>query len=157
DVLEAERALVRDRRTLLSDHELALDERVEQRRHVEPGCELLQRALPEDAADHGCTLEEMLFLGEQRVDARGDERLDRVRDVVAAAAALGEHPHRLLEEERIALGLRQHELALLRRQSTLAQQFVGELLALLLAERRELDRGRAEIPAAPRRAQLEEL
>ena len=47
----------------------------------------------------------------QAVDARGDERLQRVGDALAAAARpLGEHAHRLLDEERVALGLREHGL-----------------------------------------------
>ena len=114
DVLEAERALAGDRRALLEHDELARDERVEQRGDVELRSERLDGALPEDAADHRGALQQLLLRRRQRVDARGDERLDRVRDVVAHPLALGEHPQRLLEEERVALGLVEHERALLR-------------------------------------------
>ena len=131
DVLEAERALAGDRRAVLEHDEVARDECIERRGDVELGSERLDGALPEHAADHRRALQQLLLGGRQRVDARGDERLDRVRDVVAHPLVLGEHPQRLLEEERVALGLVEHERPLIGRQA--AVEAVRELLALLRA------------------------
>jgi hypothetical protein len=52
----------------------------------------------------------------QRVDARGQQRLDRGRRPGAARRRLGAHRDHLLEEQRVALGGGQQALALLDRQ-----------------------------------------
>ena len=139
-VLEAERALSGDRRAFLHGDELSVEQRLEQVGHVELRCERFDGSLPEHAADHRRALQELFLLGRQRVDARRDQRLNRVGNALAVGAALREHPDRLLEEERVALRLLEHHRPLRLGKPALRQQSVGELLALVRIERRELDR-----------------
>src|SRR4051812_11922489 len=99
-MLEPERAVAGDRRALLGDDEFALEQRVNERRDVLVRAEALERATPEDAADHGRALQRVLLLGREAVDPRGDQRLDRVRDALGHGAVL-EHARDLLEEKRV--------------------------------------------------------
>ena len=87
--------------------------------------ELVDRPAPEDAPDHGCSLERRLLGRLEQVDAGGENRVDRVRHgeigrkLVERPAAVGaaqhalvdQHPEQLLDEERVAFGPRHHELA----------------------------------------------
>ena len=118
------------------------------------------RAVPEDAADHRRPLEERLLGRRQRVDARRDQGLERVGDPLGPVLAVGldEHPDRLLDEERVALGLLEQvgpRAAGL--QPVARQQRVDQLLAFGRVQRVELDRGRAHPPSAPARAHVEQL
>ena len=61
-----------------------VDQRVDHRGRVELWSELFQRSVPEDAADHGRALEQLLLVRRQCVDPRGDQRVDRVGDDVAS-------------------------------------------------------------------------
>ena len=93
----------------------------------------------------------------QAVDARRDQCLQRVGDALEAVArTLREHAHGLLDEERVALGLRQHG-AQVERHVEIGGECSDELGALVLAQRLELDRRRAHAAAAPRRADVEQL
>ena len=117
--------------------------------HVGVRRERLERAAPEDAADQGGVLERPLVEGVEPVDARGDQRLDGVGDALERAALLvGEHARRLLEEERVALGLLERERALRRRDVGVREQRVDQLAALL---RRSASRARARARAGCRR------
>src|SRR5262245_23091301 len=125
---------------------------------------MLDRARPEHAADDGRPLEQGLRLGCKVVDARRDERLQSVRDPsrLAVAAALDEHPYGLFDEERVPLGALEHLArklgrSLTRRACELAEQLLDEQLALVLGERLELDRRRADAPSAPPRTVVQEL
>src|SRR5581483_9056381 len=91
----------------------------------------------------------------EAVDARGDERLQRVRDALGARV-LGEHAHGLLDEERIPLRLREHR-CVVDRQLQLLGERGDELLALVRLQRLELERRRADAAAAPGRADVEQL
>ena len=87
--------------------------------------ELIDWPAPEDAPDDGCSLE-CRFLGWlEQVDAGSENRVDGVRhsevrrELVQRPAAIGaaqramvdQHPEQLLDEERIAFGPRDHQLA----------------------------------------------
>ena len=72
-------------------------------------------------------------------------------------AALEQHPSRLLDEERIALGLLEQRLALGGRELPVGEQGVQELLALGGAERLERERGGSQAAAAPAGPDVEQL
>ena len=112
-VLELVGLLAADRRALLWNHEVAEEQVLEQLvERLELRREPLDRARPEDPADHGGALENRLLLERKPVDAGCDQRLHRVRDPVDRVDAfLGEHSHRLLDEEGVALGLVEQALA----------------------------------------------
>ena len=74
-----------------------------------------------------------------------------------SAPSSSEHAHRLLDEERIALGLVEQARTHLPGHLVFLEQRVGERLALLARERLELDRGRADAPASPARPDVEQL
>ena len=113
DVLEAVGALARDRRAALAGDEVAQEQVVEDGLEiVDLGQQVLDRAFPEDPADHGGALEQALLVSPQPVDARGDHRLERVGNPLRRGPALEQHPGRLLDEERIALGLLEQRLPL---------------------------------------------
>src|SRR2546421_12892993 len=107
------------------------------------------RTAPEDASDHRGALEDELLALRQAVDARGDQRLDRVGNPLRAVAVLEEHSDGLLPEERVALGLLEQTCAHLERQLVLCEQRIDELLARVARERLELDGRRPHAPAAP--------
>ena len=69
--------------------------------------QVLDRPAPERCADDRRPLEHGLRDAVEPVDARRDQRLDRVRDILRRAllAALGDVEHDLFEEERVAAGL----------------------------------------------------
>src|SRR5437660_6303049 len=123
---------------------------------VELGREVDDRTRPEDAADHGRALQHRPLHRRQAVDARGDQRLERVRDALTAAILLDERADRLLDEERIALALREYARDV-DDHLALGEERHHELHALLRGQRLELDRGRAEAAAAPRRPYVQEL
>ena len=165
-VLEAVGGLAGDRRARLAEQELAQEQVVEQRVDVlDVGREVLERALPEHAPDDRCALEKRLPRRRQMVDARGDERLERVGDASRPAvpgAALEQHADRLLDEQRVALGpleqlLRQRGRDLTRGSGELDDELLDEQLALVRRERLQLDRGRAHAPSAPPRPRVEQL
>ena len=154
-----ERGLAPDRAPRLVEHELAQQQvfqlrvdRFELRRKVQ------ERALPEDSANHRGTLQKRLRLGCQPVDASRDQRLERVGDPAdLCGAVLVEHPHRLLEEERVALGLRKQLLSVGLAERAVGHQRIHELLALDRTERFELDCGRADAATAPAGPDVEQL
>ena len=158
DVLEAVRVLARDRRAALAGDEVAQEQVVEDRLEVvHVGQQVGDRALPEDPADHGGALEQPLLVPPQPVDAGRDHRLERVGDPLRRGPALEQHPGRLLDEERVALGLLEQRLPLRGRELAVGEQRVEQLLALLGRERLELGRSGAEAAAAPARPDVEQL
>ncbi len=158
---ELEGAIAGDRRSLDRSDQVALEQPFEQRRHVGAGGEMLECAAPEDPADHGRLLQQALVLRPEQVDPGGDQRLDAVRDPVEGRAVevrLEQHARRLLQEERVPLGLLDEQRALFFCLAACGgQEERGELVALVVVERSDLDRRRARIPAAPRRARVEQL
>ncbi len=113
---------------------------------------------PEGASDHRAALEHDLRSCRQPVDARADHRLERVGDAIAALGSLlHEHPHRLLHEEGVALGLVEQACAHLPRHPVFFEQRICKCLAVFAPERFELDRGRAYSPASPPRPHVEQF
>ncbi len=106
-VAEAERDLARDGGERLAREQLAVDEIGERGVDVERRIQLGDRPAPEHAADEGAVTHDRPRRGRQPVDPRRDQRLHRVRDPHRGGpvALLGEHPDRLLDEERVALRL----------------------------------------------------
>ena len=126
--------------------------------------EVLERSAPEHATDHRSSLEKRLRSRVEVVDASGDERLERVRHAgrrAVARSALDEHPNRLLDEERVALCAIEHVLRQRGGRSPEAPaswpSSFSTSSALVLRQRLELDRGRADPPAAPAWPRVEQL
>ena len=159
DVLEAVGLLARDRGAVLAREKVALQQAVEDRLElVDVGREVGDGAFPEDPADHRGALQQPLFVPGQPVDAGRDDRLQRVRNPLRGRAALEQHPGRLLDEERIALGLLQQRPRARRgRELVIGEQRIEKLLALLRGERLELDRGGAQSPTTPAGPDVEQL
>ena len=158
-MLEAIGRLVRQRRARLEDNQVPQLEVFEGRVDALAIREVLDRAGPERAADDRRALQSRLRLRVEPVDARGDQRLKRVRDPGRSLlfAELGDRDHDLLEEERVALGFRQQRASGLRRELFVPAESVDQLLAVGSAERLELDRRRADAPSAPARAHVQQL
>jgi hypothetical protein len=122
DVLEAKRLLAADRRTLLAQEEVAQEQGLEHLVDVlDVWRDVRDRPGPEDPADDGGALQHELRVTRQPVDTRPDQGLDCVRDRRAYVRALGEHTHRLLDEERVPLGLGEHVTAQLPREPRVGQ------------------------------------
>ena len=107
----------------------------------------------EVAAEHGGCGQRLAALGGQPVDAREDHLLDGRRhvdrDVVVEAPArvravergsVDERAHELLEEERVALGLREQPPLEAVRERALADERQQQLALGIAGERLELDR-----------------
>ena len=88
-----------------------------------------------------------------------DQRLHGVGDPHGrgVVALLGEHPDRLLDEERVALRLVQERLPQAARQRRIRDERVDEKRGVLLRERPQVDRDRAASASSPPGSQLEEL
>ena len=155
-MLEAVGLLTRDRRAVLARQEVALEQAVDDRIELaDVSGQVGDGALPEDPPDHRGTLQEPLLVAGQSIDARGDDRLQRVGD--ALRSALEQHPRGLLDEEWVALGLLQQRAPLGQRELMICEQGVEELLALLGRERLQLDGGGAQATPAPARTDVEQL
>ena len=116
-----------------------------------------ERARPEDLAQHGGILEQALLVVDERVEARGDDPLHRLRERIADAAALRQHPRELLRIERIPAGSQQQLGLCLRRQDRTVEQRGEQLRRLVGGERRQRDRRRVALAASPARSAVEEL
>src|SRR6185369_4679549 len=111
----------------------------------------------ENASHNGRALREPARLRRQTVDACGDQRLERVGDsLLHPVGLLGERADGLLDEERIPLGLRQNGFHV-DRDIDLRSQLPYELRTLVVGQRPELERDRAQAATAPRRACVEQL
>ena len=158
DVLEAIGLLARDRGAVLAGEKVALQQAVEDGIELaDVGRQVADGAFPEDPSDHRGALQQPLLVPGQPVDARGDDRLQGVRDPLRGGAALEQHPRRLFDEERVALGLLQQHRALGVRELVIGEQRIEKLFALLRRERLELDRSRTQAPSAPAGTDVEEL
>ena len=164
--------LAGDRGAALAADELLPLERVERLVELElhAAADRGQPGGPEDLADHGGVLDELLLGGRERVEARGDHPLHRLGQrqlalgvelppvrAVDEEAAILEHPHVLLRVERVAAGPRQHARLDLGRQQRLLEQRAEQARGLLLGERRDRDGRRVPLAAAPARPPLEQL
>ena len=105
-VTEAICLFARDGRKRLAGEQLPVDEIGERGVDVELWIELADRPPPEHAADDRAMPQHRLRPRWQAVDPRRDQRLQRVGNPHARGIALvHEEPHRLLDEERVPLGL----------------------------------------------------
>ena len=155
---EAERGLARNRRDRLAREELAVDEVDERGVDVECRIEIGDGSAPEDAPDERAVADDRPRVGRQPVDPRRDQRLDGVRDPHGhSLAPLGEHADRLLDEQRVALGLLQEGAADVVGQHRVRGEGVDEHLDLALGQRPEVDRDRPAPPSSPARPRLEQL
>ena len=115
-----------------------------------------ERAEPEDLADDGRVLEQPLLVLGERVEARGDDSLDGVGQLFEIAL-LEQHAGVLLGVERVAPGPGEKRLLGLRIQQRLLEQRLHQAGRLLVRERRERDRERVRLAAAPAGPPLEQL
>jgi hypothetical protein len=114
-----------------------------------------QRALPERAPHHRGLLHQLTLERRQRVEPRGEHRLDRLGQLAGVrAAALGDAPGHLLGEQGVAPGALHHRLG-----DGLAggQQRRDEELGLGGGERLQHQLGRGTTPTAPARPAVEQL
>ena len=107
-----------------------------------------QCRLVEHPALHRSALHHPPFLAVQPVEPRGQERLDGQRDVGAGGLVLAQHRQHLLDEQRVALGRRDHPLALLDGQR-LARQILEQPRAVLRRQPLEHDRGGVGLSPGP--------
>ena len=158
-MLEAVRLFAANRRPWLADEEVALDEIVQLAAGDRRVAEIVDGARPEDAPGDGSPPQHRALAERQPVDPGRDHCLHRGRNTLGSAARLEQHPHRLLDEQRVALGRAEHRLALgigqLGRFAVHERR--KELRAVLERQRLELDRGRAHVAATPRRPLVEEI
>jgi hypothetical protein len=130
---------------------MCLKERLEPIRDaaVQRGVQVLERPRPEDGPDHRRVLRERLLLRRQLVEARPDQRLEACRHRQRLAVAFGrrgaglEHPHGLLEEERVAAGIAEERPERAFRKLVSTEQLGDERGAVRLVERVELEHARA--------------
>src|SRR6266566_2273184 len=164
--------LSRDRRTSLAAHELLALEPVKLLFHQEPLATSKggQRTGPEDLPKHGCVLDQLLVGWVQRVEARRDHALHRLRQrqllpLVELPAASGldqeptvlEHADVLLGEERISLGSLEDSRLDLSRKQHLVKQRREERRGLVRRQRRNRHGRRVALAAAPARPAGEQL
>jgi hypothetical protein len=156
DVAEAEAVVARKRRPVGPD-QLLPDERQQMR--VDPRPRLLGKQL-----DDGASVEQPPFdrrpfdhcslLGLEPVDPRGEQRLDRRRDLQLAVFALRLHRDELLHEERVPLGgLDNPGLGV----GGKLVQLLDQRLRLFARKRLERDQRRVRPWRRPDRAPLEEV
>jgi hypothetical protein len=127
-----------------------------------PGAAALsdERAAPEDLPGDGGVLDQLLLRPGECVEPRGDQALQRVgygQVAAAGAAALGDEPRELLGVERVPARAREDGVLQVGRQHRALEHRMDELRRLGLAERRERQRDRVRLPAAPVRTAREEL
>src|SRR6266540_2465772 len=152
---EPERLVSReDRRPMWADQLLPDEPR--QRRGVP--ADLDQCAAPEFLADHGRTFRSDTLVRGKLLEPRCQQRLDRRRhDDIAAVPVLCDQRQHLLDEQRVALRGVGNSVAHRIGEAGAGQQVVDERLRLLLSERFQQRRCRVPLPAAPRRAYVEQL
>ena len=122
------------------------------------GGQLGHGAAMEDLALDRSALHDDAHVAVERVDPGLEQRVDRGRNGdLAVAAVLAHHREHLLDEERVAGGGGRDPLAQLRVERRVAARPLHELRAVLCAERLEQERRRIELPAAPPRADVEQL
>ncbi len=158
DVTEAELALSVEGGGSGRGEDVLLDERRE--RVVEIAAlgrrERAQGALPEGAAENRCLLNEAAFERVERVEPRGQHRLNRVGEIGAAAvvALLRDAVRHLLREQRVAAGSLGHGTGEVRR---VRHQHARELARCVRAERLEGQAGRVRQLGAEVGAAVEQL
>src|SRR5205823_4283561 len=111
---------------------------------------------PEDLAEHGRVLDEPLLVGAEAVEPCGDDALDRLGELVGGPA-LDIEPCELLRIERVATRSFE-ELALrCRGEERLFEDVLDDPCRFVVGERRERERRRVELAAAPTRTTVEQL
>ncbi len=114
-------------------------------------------ARPEDLAEHGSVLHEGLLLRRERVDARGNESLQRLRQGELTAGALGEHARVLARVQRVALGASQHRLLGLGVENSAVEQMLQQARCVVVGERADRMCRRVALAAAPAGPAFEQL
>ena len=101
-----------------------------------------ERTRPEHLAHDGGVLQQALALGRERVQASGDQRLHRVRDVhlLFQLTPVRQQTHELLRVQRVPAGSLEQRPLRLRRQNRSFEQAADEAGRFLLGERERLIR-----------------
>jgi hypothetical protein len=123
---------------------------------VAPG-DRLEGGRPEDLADDGGVLEQLLVRRIERVDARRDDPLHRLGELEPSRPALTRHAHELLGVERIAAGTLEERDLHLRGKNRALEQGVHEPRRILVGERAERERDGVCLAAAPGGAPRKQL
>ena len=149
--------LASDRRRTRALDELLAFERVEQllRLPARDSVDRLDRAEPENFADHRRVLEQPLLGLWKSIEAGGDDPLHRLREPVELAALVHE-PGELLGVQRIPAGACNQVLAFLRIQC-LFDEIADELRSVVVGQRGQRDGERVRLATSPPRPALQEL
>ena len=154
-VCKRELGLAFDGRAFLAAHESLALERVQGRRRVRA---VANGRRPEHLADDGGVAQQILLGVGQPVEAGRDDSLERLgKPELVRGAPFEEELRELLGIEGIATCTFQQRLLRLGGQHGSLQELRDEERRLVLAERRERERRRVELAAAPARAPLEQL
>ena len=145
DVLEAVGALARDRRAALAGEEVAQEQVVEHRLEILDLGQQVRRPRPPRRSGRSPRRAAAAASRSAAAGRCGPRSSPAAcRGSASRGAALEQHPRRLLDEERVALGLLEQRLALRGRELAVGEQRVEQLLALGGRQRLELDRRGAE-------------
>ena len=128
--------------------------------HETPGSSVAvgERACPEHLAVNGCVLEQRFLVRGERVEARRDDSLHGLGERQPLRfTPLGQHADVLLRVERVALRTREELRLRSRVEHGLVEERRHEPGGVGVRERRERDRVRVELAAAPARTPLEQL
>ena len=150
--------LADDRRTALAADKLLALERMQPfaRSMCVDSSDGFERSQPEHTPEHCGVLDQLLFLGRQRIEPSGNDPLDGLRQL-GRASALAEHSRELFRIERIPTGTREQGRLRLRVEQRPVEQRCEQPRRLVVAERTERDRLRVSFAAAPARPPLEQL
>src|SRR5512133_1015003 len=114
-------------------------------------------ARPEDLADDGGVLEQLLVRRVERVEAGGDDPVDRLGKLEFLRPALARHANELLRVERVSAGPLEQRRLYLRWTDRALEQGVHETCRIVVGERGERQRDRIRLAAAPGRPSREQL
>src|SRR6266508_1327749 len=104
-----------------------------------------EAAEPEDLAENGCVLQQLLFLRWKAVEPRGDDALQRLGHwQVLSLTSLKRHCRVLLGIERITTRSREQRVLKSRIEQRLPEQRAEETGRLLFRKRRQRQRRRVE-------------
>ena len=148
-----------DRRAALAPDELLPLERV-QRVLCLSAFELADsahRAEPEDLPEDRRVLQQLLLGRRQPVEPRRDDALHVLRNPKVVAPGLREQPGELLGVQRVPAGAREQRRLRLRREHRALQQLREQARRVVVGERRDRERERVGLAAAPTRPPLEQL
>ncbi len=115
-------------------------------------------ARPEDLAEDGGCLQQALLVRRQPVEACGDDPLNCLRQrQILRRSALDVQARELLRVQRISTGALEQRRLRVRGQENLLEDVRKDLRGFVVRERRQRDRARVQLAAAPAGTPIEQL